>query len=599
MSAVKPARTTKRGRSSARPTDQYEAPVAPANRPNALAVPFSGRDGRHHVFNFAGFPIAGMRAVVAEAFAVRIGHTGSLHTLSSAVNAWSAIRRFTQFLHGLPRRPQRVESITAQHLRRYRLHRLATMSEVAVYAEMRRICRLLQEVSADGLLAETRAALATGQLSAKPQRRTGVAGYTDEVFDQIMRAARADVAAIRDRLADGERRLAKVSADPDASGTPELMGMATTGEVPMIRHAGFDTPNPRLRKQMASRLFLVCGDSTPLLVLAVGLSGRNGETIKELPVQHQLLDDRAVQLRVTKRRRGNGNWYADVVWEIGPPHRSLHTPGGLYLLILQLTARSRAFSGSNTIWSLWAGGSVKHRLEGGGHADPFAKQLSVGLELSRWARSHGLTEGGRPLRLTLNRLKTTVERRHTRAVGGHLPSAVRTNTQDVLFGSYLAGDPVVRDWADDLIGEAIADAETTARDAHKRALAASGGQLPVVGDEKAQAHTATAFAACTAISDSPFNDGVCRASFLACFACRNAVVSAAHLPALVALQAELERRWHQSASTRWWRRYGQAWLAITEDVLPTFTPAELEAARTPIAVSPAQLLDLLEGPVQL
>lgn len=58
-----------------------------------------------------------------------------------------------------------------------------------------------------------------------------------------------------------------------------------------------------------------------------------------------------------------------------------------------------------------------------------------------------LTHAGPPCRRFLGHLrpqhghgsdKTTVERRTTRAVRGHLPSAVRTNTQDVLFASYLA-----------------------------------------------------------------------------------------------------------------------------------------------------------------
>jgi hypothetical protein len=331
-----------------------------------------------------------------------------------------------------------------------------------------------------------------------------------------------------------------------------------------------------------------------LLVLGVGLTGRNGETIKELPSQHQLLDGRAVQLTTIKRRRGAGHWYTDVVWEIGPSSRQLHTPGGFYLLLLELTARSRAFSGSATAWSIWLGGSVQEGLHGGRHVDPFAALLGRDLALTRWSRRHQLTEDGQPLNLTMNRLKTTVERRRTFAVGGHLPSSVRTNTQDVLFASYLAGDPTVRDWADDLIAEAVIDAEQTARDAHRRALADGAGRIPVV--DAAEEATATAFADCTNTRDSPFNDGPCRASFLACFACRNAVVTPAHLPALLDLHAEVERRWHTTPQPRWWQRYGQAWLAITEDILPRFTPAEIDHARHTPTGRAGAVLELLEGP---
>ncbi|KUM67177.1 hypothetical protein [Streptomyces curacoi] len=63
----------------------------------------------------------------------------------------------------------------------------------------------------------------------------------------------------------------------------------------------------------------------------------------------------------------------------------------------------------------------------------------------------------------MNRLKTTGERRYTRATGGHLPSSARTNSQDVLCSNYLRGDRVVRDWAADVISASLADAESAAR----------------------------------------------------------------------------------------------------------------------------------------
>jgi hypothetical protein len=448
---------------------------------DALLVPFTGRDGRRRNFDFAELPIPNMRADLAAAFAVRVGHAGTLNTLASAVNAWSALKRFVVFLAGLRHPPTSVEQITASHLRRFRLHRLETLSEVAQNAEMRRVCRILAELPDDRLGEATRTQVHAAQLTTGGVTgHEGVPGYSDEVFGQVMRAARSDVVAIRDRIRAGERLLADAHAGrlDDQDLATELVAMAATGEVPVLLWPGTSNPDAHGRMRSAGRLFLVSTDLAPLVVLGVGLTGRNGETIKELPAQHQLLDGKAVQLRTTKRRRGAGHWYTDVVWEIGPPSRQLHTPGGFYLLLLELTARSRTFSGSQTAWSTWLGGTVKQGLHGGRHVDPFAAMLGRGLELPRWARRHGLTEDGKPLTLTMNRLKTTVERRHTFAVGGHLPSAVRTNTQDVLFASYLAGDPTVRDWADGVIAEAVIDAEQAARDAHRRALTDGAGRIP-------------------------------------------------------------------------------------------------------------------------
>ena len=66
------------------------------------------------------------------------------------------------------------------------------------------------------------------------------------------------------------------------------------------------------------------------------------ETIKELPAEHRVLEDRAVELRPTKRRRGATRWYDTVTWEIGPSGKELHTPGGIYLLLHRLTRGDRA-----------------------------------------------------------------------------------------------------------------------------------------------------------------------------------------------------------------------------------------------------------------
>ncbi|MET8699848.1 hypothetical protein ABZW10_13395 [Kitasatospora sp. NPDC004723] len=204
--------------------------------------------------------------------------------------------------------------------------------------------------------------------------------------------------------------------------------------------------------------------------------------------------------------------------------------------------------------------------------------------------------------------------------GGHLPSSTRTNTQDVLFGSYLSGDPTVRDWAESVVGEALATAEDAVRTEHQRLLEAQGGHLHVMAgpaeaarqDVEAAAEKAgispqaakaalsgdtdTAFMACQDIEHSPVTPGggACKASFLACFSCRNAVATEDHLPALLALQDDLAARWEGTDREAWWRRYGQAWVAIAEDIIPAFTPAEKAraAARKPTSTP----LDLLEGP---
>src|SRR5262249_39710606 len=134
-----------------------------------------------------------------------------------------------------------------------------------------------------------------------------------------------------------------------------LAEMAATGTVPPLR--GSNADRIRRRGELASSLFVTLPDLTPLLVLFVALTGRNIQTIKELPAQHRILDGRAVELRIVKRRRGQRRWFETVTWEIGRPGRQLHTPGGLYLLIHRLTQRSRTLCGSPLLWSVWRNGN--------------------------------------------------------------------------------------------------------------------------------------------------------------------------------------------------------------------------------------------------
>lgn len=115
------------------------------------------------------------------------------------------------------------------------------------------------------------------------------------------------------------------------------------------------------------------------------VTGRNGETLTELPAAHRVLDGRAVELEVIKRRRGPRKWFEKVTWEIGPPSRELHTPGGVYLLLQALTARSRAVCGSPHLFCLWTN---RHRERDRGtreHSAVFSATLhGRDLALSTW-----------------------------------------------------------------------------------------------------------------------------------------------------------------------------------------------------------------------
>lgn len=605
------------GRPSALPPGPYSSPEPVRPGEAGAEVAFTGDDGRRRVFDTAELALPGWRAPVAAAFAARTGITGGLRTLASAEGTWQTARRFTGFLSLQVPPTSSPGDLTAAHLDAFHAEKSRTMSRRGALAELRRALLLLEQPPLKDVLAPDVIDY-LGRRWRDP-RADGAPGYSDGELAQIVTAARSDAVAISARIEAGQRLAARYREAPATLSPAEelrarrLAEITGTGLVPCPD--GVLTEVLHWRLETAGHLFLTIRDVVPLLVLGVVLTGRNVETLKELPVQHRLLEDKAVEVTAVKRRRGAGHWHDQATWEIGPPSRRLHTPGGFYLLLCRLTEPSRAFSGSTTVWSVWRNGHRAGVTGTAEHWDPFADKLRTPLRLCDWAGRHDLRDDdGRRLKLDMNRLRTSVEVRRTRQMGGHLPSAARTNTMQTLWSSYLRGDPAVTEWADGILDDAFADAERAALDAHRRALAAHSGTLRVIpeqaedddmpagpgtGHEEAMRTAApgapdTGWTGCADPEHRPGHEGPCTASFLDCFHCGNCVITHDHLPSLLGLLDSLEQRRQEIALPAWWRRYGPAWAAIRHEVLPEFSPAEITAAE---AVKPRDtLLDLVEGP---
>jgi hypothetical protein len=156
-------------------------------------------------------------------------------------------------------------------------------------------------------------------------------------------------------------------------------------------------------------------------------------------------------------------------------------------------------------------------------------------------------------------------------------------------------------WAEEVLGEALTDAEQAARLAHERAARAAAGGPVVLGESGTARQDAgeldTGWTGCADHSHHPATGKPCEVTFLDCFHCGNCLVTRDHLPGLLGLLDALGQRRRELAGEAWWDRYGPAWVAIREDILVKFTPAELEHAQ---ARKPGDaLLDLIENPWEL
>lgn len=621
--------STRRGRPARLPEEAYQPSTMPAgDLAEDLAVVFRGEDGREAMFRVDTLPLPGWHEPVAAAWARRIGPAGGLRTLNSARTSWRELGRFLRFLDSLARPPATPAQLTSGHVERFIRHLSLTVQHVDLPTRVGTVARVLSCPPLEELVPV--AALESLNRRWANRRRQGSASYSSGELTRLVRAARGDVAALRDRIEAGQHRIAvetatdktnteTASAETEASATA-LREMGRTGQVPRF---GLEaTAELPARRDFAGQLFVRFADLTPLLVLLVAVTGRNIETIKELPAEHRIMDDRAVQLRLTKRRRGSGRWTETVAWETGPPHRQLHTPGGLYLLAHRLCATGRRFrdlhsgsnNGSGSIWSIWRAGNRDHPAE---HVDPFARDLDIASKsMRRWASEHGLTSDpttpdgpAGPFRLNFQRLRTSIEVRRTHQLGGHLPSAARANTVPVLYRDYLRSDPTTIDWARRIVGDAVADAERAALEAHRRAVTTAGGTGPLVITEAtthssasnaepesgaARSEQQTGWSGCVDPQHHPVSGRRCRASFLDCFHCGNALITSEHLPGLLALLDALSARRQQMPVEEWWARYGSAWAALRHDVLGKFSEPELAHAA---ANKPADaLLDLVEDP---
>lgn len=372
-----PMSRTAPGRGTVQPDDIYEPPpVIEAPADDAIVVHFTGKDHRTAEFSFEGLPLPELHEDLARAFAARFGKN-QLNTIASAHGQWTVIQRLVRFLGTLPRPPRSLSRLTGAQLKRYRIHVQAGMNDRSLFEHFKLVHSLLRKIPADQLRPEVLDAI--WQVERIDQRRVrSKPGYDDATFHKIVTAARSSVVDIYQRIREGERLLARFESDPtqltgeELDRGAELAEIARTGRVPHVPQVSdnwrsANLPDNAARVRTAQQLFLHHDDIVPLVVFGVAVTGRNSETIKELPVEHRLLDGQAVALEIVKRRRGADRWFEEVTWDVGRPSDRMKTAGGYYLFCERLARRGRQFSRSPLIWSVWANGTMNGKDVTGGH----------------------------------------------------------------------------------------------------------------------------------------------------------------------------------------------------------------------------------------
>jgi len=175
-----------------------------------------------------------------------------------------------------------------------------------------------------------------------------------------------------------------------------------------------------------------------------------------------------------------------------------------------------------------------------------------------------------------------------RAVGGDIAATAHAagNTPSVAMRHYgdIASLGPLHAWT---VSDALYERVEAAR-----ASARSGGAPSVIGTRASSAPEArqpsagsglleVQLAGCRGFFDSPFGtDGEgCPVSFTGCLQCRNAVISAEKLPAIITYLHHVLGQRFVMGEEEWCEAWGADFVRIVDDVLPRFDQATLQAAQ--------------------
>ena len=419
--------------------------------------------------------------------------------------------------------------------------------------------------------------------------------YSDRVTAALKAVARADVAAIALRLSSmpaqkRETRIDRFEADAlteiDRVGFVPSLGSHLRQLYAARDYAGFS--NEGLVDRMHGSRHLLLDDLLALFVLLSLETGLEIEAIKTLRADCLKNPSRGyVEIEYCKRRARHAEWKRLRVRD-----GSSGTPGGLLRLVIQWTAAARRHLGSEQLFTYFC----RARLT----------DVVLPMQSARkiWVKRHGLQgDDGKTLKLCLSRLRKTHKAVWYRQTGGQLRRFAVGHTVEVAANHY-ADIPALRPIHEATIAEAMMDA---VEDALRPTVLTPEAEAAILADPPAQAVLPEGMAtdvsallageqdvwlaSCTGFYSSPFatSGKACPVPFWGCLECRNGVITTRKLPALMAFLDFVVDQRRLLTEADWQAKFGRAHHRIAAQILPQFSKADLEAARSLAARQPVQI----------
>lgn len=595
-----------RGTRATQPPAGYERPQLTTN--DGLRIRIIDTDGNTQEYGFEDLtPHTPLLRMLVQGFARGSGPGGRWVSADSVRTRHANLRAFYRYLQSLPTPPKTIEDLSPAVWLEWRETILRKHAWPGVINGVRALLNITPGVPEDTKEVMRRK-------NRKPKARVTLTAMSRDEFKRVKARAWKIVASAARRIRANSMllehyRTAKrdgctIEHRDDVIGAA-LQELSTTGFIGPRSRAALDAAGYGEDAPDEWALFLTRVEAFAGMVLLVALRGYNPKTVKGLEVTHHRPDGGVDSMPIrsvptTKARRG-GRQGRSVDTLVGTGRRSTRA---VYDLLTELTDPARRLleaRGSPTTALFIA--RLKS-LEGSG-----LLRLNTGASLTRGgAPSHRFKEAfavlddtGEPLDISLQRVRLTEQ------VVNQSP---RFNSERVHDEVYVLPDKSIEPEAARTIlagkRDAIEHARVTLQlrtwteEDLQRARANPDEAATALGVPKEKLRLLLAGAlntpvgACVDYDHSPFSDaGPCRASFLMCFACPNAIATPQHLPRLVCLHDALMNIGSAVTPDVWNDDYDHHFERLNHLLNTQFSQSERSAARSRITVNERQAIERL------
>ena len=410
--------------------------------------------------------------------------------------------------------------------------------------------------------------------------------YSPYVARQLRDAARADIAAIEARLRSG----------PQFDEVPQIGGAYCKAHAAIETYGvlGYRDPtfqslyklrkkrdltSDRLNLSLHAAHYLTADDIVPLLVLLLLETGLELECCKSLTLD--CLRNAAggtVDIAYTKLRAHGAEHKTIRVRD-----RGSSTPGGLIRRIIALSSKARVHNSSDNLWVYFQPNEITAGI----------RQLR--LKVSAWTQRHCITDDqGKLLHLCLSYLRKTHKALWYLKTEGHMARFAVGHTVDIAARHY-ADIPSLRPLHEQTVADALEEVlagpmilPPQDEDRLRGKLASPDPDDGGISTALLDGEQDVWLASCGNFYSSPFASvgTPCPTPFWACLDCRNAVITARKLPAILAFLSFVDGQRVGLSAAEWTAKFGHAHDRIIQQILPVFAEDVVTRARAQVANDP-------------